>query len=196
MRRYSSPFPLLPRPSAFRALGGGYFVRLHDPAWQKETGADGPYGIVIDPGVDFVENLYRTGYSLGDIDMIVITHDHVDHLGALDPLLSLLHVRSQILRKQVHDDEEDSTPRARRIRLPTGQRTRPRRKWSSSPAPRSTSATQACRSSAGKTRTAASRFHCFEGSRLAGKGKPIRLPEDDRVPPGVRVPDDELEGGR
>jgi hypothetical protein len=97
MRRYSSPFPLLPRPSAFRALGGGYFLRLHS----NEGGDDdGAYGVVLDPGVDFVENLYRSGYSLGDIDMIVITHDHVDHLGGLDPLLSLLHVRSQILSNQ------------------------------------------------------------------------------------------------
>ncbi len=103
MRRYSSPFPLLPRPSAFRALGGGYFVRLHSAELGEkgDDGADkGPYGVVVDPGVDFVENLYRAGYSLGDIDMVVITHDHVDHLGALDPLLSLLHVRSQILAKQ------------------------------------------------------------------------------------------------
>lgn len=95
MRRFSSPFPLLPRPSAFRALGGGYMVRLHGTA----KGAK-PFGVVIDPGVDFVENLYRTGYSLSDIQMIVLTHDHVDHIGALDPLLSLLHVRKQILKKE------------------------------------------------------------------------------------------------
>jgi hypothetical protein len=97
MRRYSSPFPLLPRPSAFRALGGGYFLRLHQ---NDSEPASAPYGVVVDPGVDFVENLYRSGYSLGDIDMIVITHDHVDHLGGLDPLLSLLHVRSQIFSQQ------------------------------------------------------------------------------------------------
>jgi metallo-beta-lactamase superfamily protein len=97
MRRYSSAFPLLPRPSAFRALGGGYFIRLHNHG-SGET-AD-PFGIVIDPGVDFVENLYRTGYSLGDINMIVITHDHVDHSGSLDILLSLLHVRARTLRHE------------------------------------------------------------------------------------------------
>lgn len=102
MRRYSSPFPLLPRPSAFRALGGGYFLRLHS----GEEGLE-PYGVVVDPGVDFVENLYRSGYSLGDIDMIVITHDHVDHLGGLDPLLSLLHVRSEILSKQKGTKQEE-----------------------------------------------------------------------------------------
>jgi tetratricopeptide (TPR) repeat protein len=111
MRRYSSPFPLLPRPSAFRALGGGYFIRLHsaEPAGEddREKHPDSrPYGIVVDPGVDFVENLYRAGYSLGDIDMVAITHDHVDHLGALDPLLSLLHVRSQILEKQDPDKDD------------------------------------------------------------------------------------------
>ena len=90
VRRYSSAFPLLPRPSAFRALGGGYFVVLH-----SEDGSS--FGIVVDPGVDFIENLYRAGRSLSDIDMIVVTHDHVDHLGALDPLLSLLYARADIL---------------------------------------------------------------------------------------------------
>jgi tetratricopeptide (TPR) repeat protein len=107
MRRYSSPFPLLPRPSAFRALGGGYFIRLHRPKRKGLEREDG-YGIVVDPGVDFVENLYRTGFSLADVNMIVITHDHVDHLGALDPLLSLLHVRSEILAKEDERGQEQS----------------------------------------------------------------------------------------
>jgi tetratricopeptide (TPR) repeat protein len=112
MRRYSSPFPLLPRPSAFRALGGGYFVRLRyarddrpaDDSSNQHTIDQRAYGIVIDPGVDFVESLYRTGYSLSDVHMIVLTHDHVDHLGALDPLLSLIHVRSELLSKQARFD--------------------------------------------------------------------------------------------
>jgi hypothetical protein len=95
MRRYSSAFPLLPRPSAFHAHGGGYFVRLHSA--KRE-----PFGIVIDPGTDFVENLYRTGYGLSDIDMVVVTHDHVDHVGALDALLSLLHERNAILGDEGH----------------------------------------------------------------------------------------------
>jgi hypothetical protein len=108
MRRYSSASPMLPRPSAFRALGGGYFVRLHGGAASSQVenavdspSGDGPgttgYGIVIDPGTDFVETLYRSGYSVADIDMIIVTHDHVDHLGSLDPLLSLLHERDQLL---------------------------------------------------------------------------------------------------
>jgi len=135
MRRYSSAFPLLPRPSTFRALGGGYFVRLHggtpdgrgsgthdsrgasdggDTPDGQESGhgdrdvAPSPFGIVIDPGVDFIENLYRTGYSLSDIDMILITHDHIDHLGSLDPLLSLLHEHSHY-REHLHYREHQKT---------------------------------------------------------------------------------------
>jgi hypothetical protein len=95
MRRYSSPFPLLPRPSAFRALGGGYFIRLH-----PSDEASAPFGVVVDPGSHFVENLFRTGYSLGDVDLIVVTHDHVDHAGSLDVLLSLIHVRAQTLKHE------------------------------------------------------------------------------------------------
>ena len=116
MRRYSSATPLLPRPSAFRAHGGGYFVRLHsehesDSQQQNRAGEGGqtdppspppppPFGIVVDPGPDFIENLYRTDFSLSDIDMIVVTHDHVDHLNSLEPLLSLMHYRSELLQHQ------------------------------------------------------------------------------------------------
>ncbi len=89
LRRYSSFFPFVPRPSAFRALGGGYFVRLHNT--KERPGR--AYGIAIDPGPDFIGNLYRCGFSLSDIDMIVVTHDHADHAANLDPLLSLLGYR-------------------------------------------------------------------------------------------------------
>lgn len=109
MRRYSSAFPLLPRPSAFRALGGGYFVRLHG-AGPAGGAAPGPFGVVIDPGVDFIENLYRTGYSVSDVDMIVVTHDHVDHVGSLDPLLSLLHEQSHLRKDEKDPDRGKSWP--------------------------------------------------------------------------------------
>jgi glyoxylase-like metal-dependent hydrolase (beta-lactamase superfamily II) len=40
------------------------------------------FGIVIDPGGGYIENLYRCGFSLADIDMIIVTHDHADHLSS------------------------------------------------------------------------------------------------------------------
>jgi glyoxylase-like metal-dependent hydrolase (beta-lactamase superfamily II)/tetratricopeptide (TPR) repeat protein len=89
MRRYSSFFPFLPRPSAFRAPGGGYFIRACEP------GRD-PFGIAIDPGPDFIENLYRCGFALADIQMIVVTHDHADHIASLDALLALMYYRGKI----------------------------------------------------------------------------------------------------
>ncbi len=86
LRRYSSFFPFLPRPAAFRALGGGYLVRV------RERG-EVPFGIAVDPGPHFLHNLYRCGYSLADVHMIVLTHDHADHLASLDALLALMGTR-------------------------------------------------------------------------------------------------------
>jgi hypothetical protein len=89
LRRYSSFFPFIPRPSAFRVLGGGYFARI-----EESTSEDGRiFGVVIDPGPDFISNLYRCGYCLDDVHMVVVTHDHADHIAALDALLALLGYR-------------------------------------------------------------------------------------------------------
>lgn len=87
LRRYSSFFPFVPRPSAFPVRGGGYFVRVNDP----DRGH--PFGVVIDPGPHLINNLYRCGYCLDDVHMVVVTHDHADHIAALDALLALLAYR-------------------------------------------------------------------------------------------------------
>lgn len=88
LRRYASFFPFLPRPSAFRAPGGGYFVQARESGTDEE-----PFGIAIDPGPDFIENLYRCGYGLADIQMMVLTHDHADHIASVDALLALMGYR-------------------------------------------------------------------------------------------------------
>jgi glyoxylase-like metal-dependent hydrolase (beta-lactamase superfamily II) len=88
LRRYSSFFPFLPRPSTFRVLGGGYFVRIDDSEVEG-----GIFGVVVDPGPNFVDNLYRCGYCLDEIHMIIVTHDHADHMAELDALLGLLGYR-------------------------------------------------------------------------------------------------------
>lgn len=88
-RRYSSFFPFLPRPSAFRVPGGGYFVRVRE-------GGQSPFGIAIDPGPNFLHNLYSCGYSLDDVHLVIVTHDHADHLAALDALLSLIGYRARL----------------------------------------------------------------------------------------------------
>lgn len=102
-RRYSSFFPFLPRPSAFRVRGGGYFARIIDDdlperakgrisKWEEKN----TFGIAIDPGPNFLDNLYRCGYGLADIDMVIVTHDHADHVAELDAMLALLSYRSRL----------------------------------------------------------------------------------------------------
>lgn len=84
LRRYGSFHPLMPRPASVSAVGGGYFLRVlaaHEPI----------FNILIDPGHGTVHNLYRAGLSIADVDMIVVTHDHPDHLANLDALISLRH---------------------------------------------------------------------------------------------------------
>ncbi len=88
LRRYSSFFPFLPRPAAFRAPGGGYLVQVCD----KNRDAT-PFGIAVDPGPSFLDNLYRCGFVLADIHMLVLTHDHADHIASVDALLALMGIR-------------------------------------------------------------------------------------------------------
>lgn len=59
--------------------GGGFYLRLNG------------MGIAIDPGYHFVYNLQHYGYSILDVDAVVITHEHIDHnndMRLLDDLIS------------------------------------------------------------------------------------------------------------
>jgi glyoxylase-like metal-dependent hydrolase (beta-lactamase superfamily II)/tetratricopeptide (TPR) repeat protein len=100
LRRYSSFFPFLPRPAAFRASGGGYLVQVHEPE------LEGSFGIAVDPGPDFIENLYACGYSIADVHMIILTHDHADHIASVDALLALMGIRRG-LGDDTFDQEEE-----------------------------------------------------------------------------------------
>ena len=101
LKRYSSFFPFVPRPSSFHIIGGGYFIRIYNK--KLET----PIGIVVDPGPDFTENLYRSGHSLADIDIIIVSHDHADHSVSIDPILSLLGYKKRLGDTKFNDEELD-----------------------------------------------------------------------------------------
>jgi len=81
LKDYSSFTPLLPSATNQR-LGGGYFAALLG------------FGCVIDPGHHFLDNYYAAGYSIADIDGVIVTHFHDDHYADLPALLSLLRARS------------------------------------------------------------------------------------------------------
>lgn len=51
--------------------GGGFFIK-----WKG-------YGIAIDPGINFMENMHLSGLEINDINAVIVTHDHIDHNGDL-----------------------------------------------------------------------------------------------------------------
>ncbi len=78
LREWNSYTPAIPDEKE-PARGGGYFLRHQG------------IGIVIDPGIDFLEIFWEAGGRLCDIDYIVITHAHNDHTADLEAILTLLY---------------------------------------------------------------------------------------------------------
>lgn len=77
--------------------GGGYFLYRQD----KDLNVD--VGIAIDPGFDFIDNLFHMGFTLKDIDFVLITHAHLDHMRDLEPIISSLFE----LKKQKHQSAKN-----------------------------------------------------------------------------------------
>ena len=71
-------------PAQGRSLGGGYLIYHTD----KNGCVD--LGIAVDPGFDFVRNLFHVGFSLADIDIVIMSHAHVDHVRDFESMLGLL----------------------------------------------------------------------------------------------------------
>jgi len=78
LQQWNSFTPLLTAVGS-DARGGGYFLE-----WRGR-------GIVIDPGIDFRRNFLEAGRVILDIDAIILTHNHLDHVGDVIPLLTLIH---------------------------------------------------------------------------------------------------------
>lgn len=78
LRRWQSFNPKIPRSNAHSLRGGGYLLIWHGK------------GIAIDPGYDFIQNLYDEGFSLEDVDAIIVTHSHPDHDDDLSSLTTLV----------------------------------------------------------------------------------------------------------
>jgi ribonuclease BN (tRNA processing enzyme)/tetratricopeptide (TPR) repeat protein len=72
-------------PAKGYSVGGGYLL-YH---LNKDREVD--LGIVIDPGFDFVRNLFHSGFSLDDIDIVLISHAHVDHIRDFESIVTLIY---------------------------------------------------------------------------------------------------------
>lgn len=97
LRKWNSYTPSLPvmgsvQPAiAQHSIGGGYFLHLQSED-QREVVPG--YGLVIDPGYNFIHNFGLAGFSLDDIDGVLITHAHNDHTNDFESLLSILFQRN------------------------------------------------------------------------------------------------------
>ncbi|MFH0810124.1 MAG: MBL fold metallo-hydrolase, partial [Pseudomonadota bacterium] len=79
LQRWNSFTPQL----AF-SQGGGYLLYRTDDKHEVDL------GIAIDPGFDYVENLFKMGFTLSDIDIVIISHAHTDHYADFEAIVSLL----------------------------------------------------------------------------------------------------------
>ena len=84
LRRWQSYTPTLSAPQKV-SRGGGYFV------FNCDLNGNVKEGIVIDPGIYFLENFIEEGFSIQDIDAVLLTHSHIDHRDDLESILTLLH---------------------------------------------------------------------------------------------------------
>ena len=96
LRKWNSYTPSLPisgtkvEAVSQYSIGGGYF--LYGPSNGAEIHRG--YGLVIDPGYNFIHNFGLAGFCLDDIDGILITHAHNDHTNDFESLLVLLYERN------------------------------------------------------------------------------------------------------
>lgn len=70
-------------------LGGGFYFRFNGK------------GIVVDPGIGFVTLMHRNNIFIDDIDVVIVTHNHLDHNCDLNTLASLLYDYNRYKSREV-----------------------------------------------------------------------------------------------
>jgi len=93
LRRWQSFNPRIPRPYGDSVKGGGYFLM-----WYGK-------GVVIDPGYDFIRNFYEEGFTLNDINAVIITHSHPDHDDDLSTLTTLIVEWNEFHKSMGYEEE-------------------------------------------------------------------------------------------
>lgn len=83
-------------PAQGRSVGGGYLLYHTNGRGRVDC------GIAIDPGFDFVRNLFHAGFSLSDIDLVLLSHAHIDHVRDFESMVTLyleLYKRKRLKRR-------------------------------------------------------------------------------------------------
>jgi tetratricopeptide (TPR) repeat protein/ribonuclease BN (tRNA processing enzyme) len=90
LRGWSSAVPLLEGSERF-CRGGGYFLK-----WKNK-------GIVIDPGLDFLQNFHDAKYHASEIHAVLISHNHPDHQADLKSIDDLRYQLYKLLDKKTRE---------------------------------------------------------------------------------------------
>jgi len=69
--------------------GGGLYLNV-----------DG-FGVVIDPGIGFVDSMHKQGIFIEDINAVVVTHNHLDHNADIGTISALQHDINRYYESQV-----------------------------------------------------------------------------------------------
>jgi hypothetical protein len=94
LRRWNSYTPSIVAHDSC-SKGGGYFL-----FWNGK-------GVIIDPGFNYIENFYRQGLRISDIDCIIITHAHIDHCADLEPIMTLIFEYNENRKKQIEKENKE-----------------------------------------------------------------------------------------
>ncbi len=89
LKGFSSSTPLV-NSVAFRSasMGGGFYFRINGR------------GIVVDPGIGFTTLMHNNNIFIDDIDVVIVTHAHIDHNCDVSALSSLLYDFNRNREKQ------------------------------------------------------------------------------------------------
>lgn len=60
-------------------VGGGFYLNVNG------------FGVIIDPGIGYVENMHRHGIFIEDINAVIVTHNHIDHNKDIGTISALQH---------------------------------------------------------------------------------------------------------
>ena len=102
LRKWNSYTPILST-SGTDSVGGGFYVNVRGT------------GVVIDPGLNFVENFKKAGYTFDDIDTVLISHAHNDHTADIESILTLLYKYNSNLQKlfEINERKEKRLKKAK-----------------------------------------------------------------------------------
>ncbi len=73
LKGWGSAVPLI-QETKNASTGGGCFLK-----WRGK-------GMVVDPGLHFLQNFHRAGFRAQEVDAVVVSHHHMDHMQDLQPL--------------------------------------------------------------------------------------------------------------